>query len=476
MSLNWREIDLILSELPLEGCHIQKVRQPDYTTLVLDLYRPQNRFSLLISLRHKQTRLHSVSFRRRGRVTLQRFAQLLRSRIQGGRIDEAEQIEGERIVRFTIVRGGQTTYLFARLWGGASNIIATDESFEILDAFYRRPKRGEVTGNRYDPREQISESGGSQSTKQKRFTVRPYPEDRSFNNHIEEEYHRRELEDERDRLKKSADAQLAKERRRIVASLKKLESSAEEGEESESYKRTGDLLMSNLYRIEKGMGWVEVENFYGENEKTLIELDPTLTPQENAESYYLKYQKAKRAGEKVQEELRNKREELSKLENTEKHLYEAPDLETEVERLRDFVERNKGDSSRGGGEGLPGLRFASGQFTLLVGRNARENDELLRRYAKGNDYWVHTRDFPGGFVFIRYISGKSPPLETLLDAGNLAVYYSKGRSEGRVELYYTQVKYLRRAKDGKKGLVLPTQEKNITIEPDEERIKRLFSE
>ncbi|MFW6344353.1 MAG: fibronectin-binding domain-containing protein, partial [Sediminispirochaetaceae bacterium] len=71
-------------------------------------------------------------------------------------------------------------------------------------------------------------------------------------------------------------------------------------------------------------------------------------------------------------------------------------------------------------------------------------------------------------------SGKSIPLDTLLDAGNLALYYSKGKSNGRAELYYTQVKYLRRAKDGKEGLVLPTHEKNITVVLEEERLRRLF--
>ena len=110
-----------------------------------------------------------------------------------------------------------------------------------------------------------------------------------------------------------------------------------------------------------------------------------------------------------------------------------------------------------------------------MGRTARENDALLRRHVKGNDYWLHTRDFPGGYVFIRSLSGKSVPLEVLLDAGNLALFYSKGRTGGKGELYYTQVKYLRRAKDGKTGLVLPTQEKNLSIVLDRKRLDRLQS-
>jgi predicted ribosome quality control (RQC) complex YloA/Tae2 family protein len=127
------------------------------------------------------------------------------------------------------------------------------------------------------------------------------------------------------------------------------------------------------------------------------------------------------------------------------------------------------------GAGVPGLQFHSGPFLILVGRNARENDELLRRWTKGNDLWLHTRDYAGGFIFVKNIPGKSVPLETLLDAANLALHFSKGRRAGKADLYYTQVKHLRRARGGRKGLVLPTHEKNIAVALDESRLDRLLS-
>ncbi|MDE7382999.1 MAG: NFACT RNA binding domain-containing protein, partial [Treponemataceae bacterium] len=112
---------------------------------------------------------------------------------------------------------------------------------------------------------------------------------------------------------------------------------------------------------------------------------------------------------------------------------------------------------------------------ILVGRDANENDELLRHYAKGNDLWLHTRDFPGGYVVIKNRQGKSVPLEILLYAANLAVYYSKARNAGKVDLYYTSVKHLRRAKNAPKGTVLPTNEKNLCITPDKKRLEWLDS-
>ncbi|MEI6876539.1 MAG: NFACT RNA binding domain-containing protein, partial [Spirochaetota bacterium] len=111
----------------------------------------------------------------------------------------------------------------------------------------------------------------------------------------------------------------------------------------------------------------------------------------------------------------------------------------------------------------------------LIGRSAKENDELLRHHVRGSDLWLHARDFAGAYVFIKSRPGKTFPLEILLDAGGLALYYSKGREAGEGDLYYTWVKYLRRAKNGPKGLVIPTQEKNLFVRIDDARIRQLRS-
>ena len=121
----------------------------------------------------------------------------------------------------------------------------------------------------------------------------------------------------------------------------------------------------------------------------------------------------------------------------------------------------------------PGISYEVNGWYILAGRDSDENDELLRHHVKGADMWLHARDWPGGYVFIKARPGKTVPLDILLDAGNLAVYYSKARKARTADLYYTQVKYLRRAKNAPKGTVLPTHEKNICITLDEERLRRL---
>jgi len=478
VSLNWKEIDLILKELHIEDSSIQKIRQPDFKNLVLDLYAPGNRQSLFISLAQGKTRIHRLTTSIKNQVPLQRFSQFLRSRIKGGKIRSAEQIGGERIIRLTIDRGGETTLLFIRLWGGAGNIIATDREHIILDAFYRRPKRNEISGEYFNPQELIEStksvkpSGG----KQKEFSIREYPESMDFNQCIEQEYFDRELKEDLNQLKERAQALFEKQISNIDVKISELESKLYKDEEVESLKQTGDLIMAHLHLIEPGSEWVRVNDFYHENAPVEIELDPHLNPQQNGEAYYEKYGKAKRRRAHMEEELANLKQNERRLRTQGQHLMEIEDPNQQRPALKEFISQYSPKKGEKTSTTVPGLRFRSGQFTILVGRTSKENDELLRRYVRGNDYWLHTRDYPGGYVFIKYISGKSVPLETLLDAGNLALHYSKARPSGKAELYYTQVKYLRRAKEGKQGLVLPTQEKNLSIELDEERIQRLLTD
>ncbi len=480
MSLNWKEIDTILAEITLAGSHIQKIRQPDIKTLVLDIFNPgTGRGKLFISLDPGAQRLHLLKQTpvpaRSGKQ--QRFEQLLRARIQGGRILQAQQLGRERIIHISVRRADEITNLYIRLWGGASNIIATDKDNTILDALYRRPARGEISGSTLVLPEETNQSPAAEPDN--RFTVRARRAGESFNEQIEREYRQEHQHARLQQLRKEVEKQIAARKHRIIQRLANLEKRQQEATGYETFKQTADLLAANAYRITPGESWIEVETYdEGDSETLRIALNPALSPGKNIEHYYQKYHKARGALENLREEIANTRRQLAQLDRTEEELLRSAEAEAEtrIRELEAFLSawqpvQSDTDQKRE----IPGLQFSSGSFTILVGRTSRENDTLLRSHTRGNDYWLHTRDYPGGYVFIKAVKGKSIPLETLLDAGNLALYYSKGRSNGKGELYYTQVKYLRRAKNGKQGLVLPTQEKNLSITLDQKRLDRLFS-
>ncbi|MCX7787487.1 MAG: NFACT family protein [Spirochaetes bacterium] len=474
MSLNWKEIDLILWELPFSGSRIQEIRQPDFKSLVLELYQPKGPWKLYVNLSATACRLHRLTQKPLSSIKPQRFMELLRSRIRGGRILEATQPGGNRIVRIEVLRGEERLILWIRLWGPASNILLTDEKGTILDAFYRRPKQKEVSGEIYAPvlYPAIQEGLGSKSlshTLGKVYEVRPYPKEQSFSDYIEQYYRIREEEEQRKKLIADLEKQLNTQETKLHSRLSILIKKKEEYSNFEQWKTQGDLILSHITELRKGDPILSISDPHT-GKSRVIPLSPTLSPAENAETYYRKYKKAKAGLQILEDEIRSMEGQLKQLEMKRALLRTEKDLKVIASLLNRPTPKKKG----GLPETTPGLSFTSQDFTILVGRTAQENDELLRHHVKGNDLWLHTRDYPGAYVFIRAKPGKSVPLETLLDAGNLAVFYSKARESGHADLYYTQVKYLRRAKGAKLGTVLPTQEKNLSVKLEEHRLQRLL--
>ena len=473
-SLNWREIDLVLSELSLPGCLIQEIHQPSHDRFVLNLFRGGSHFAVLISLSSRLPRMHILTEKLPNPEKPPRFASFLRAHLRGGRIETAEQVRseqeaaldgtapgstvaGDRIVRIVVTRAGEKRVLWIRLWGSATNALVTDSSGTILDAFYRRPKKNEISGKPFDPSGQPARSQRNQERKE--YTVRELPGEGTFNEKLERHFREPETMADTGRLRAQADMELALSENKLLANLEKLRSRLDEYANLERFKELGDLITSNLHAVTKGDTWVHAEDFFHDNAPVEIELSPRLTPAQNAEKYYDRHRKARLGRAKVEEEIERLSRTLARVQKQRAALLAEEDSSSLVRAARGAVQARKPLAS----DDTPGLVFSSPPFRILVGRTASENDELLRKKVRGNDWWFHARDWPGAYVFVKSAAGKSLPLETMLDAGNLAVHFSRGKSAGVADVYYTRVKYLRRAKGAKKGTVLPTQEKNLRI-------------
>jgi predicted ribosome quality control (RQC) complex YloA/Tae2 family protein len=467
MSLNWKEIDLVLSELDLEGAQIQKIVQPSYDVLCLHTYKEGTAKAVLIALTPGACRIHET-FRSVPKSDKPlRFAEFLKSRVKDGRIEEATQLGADRIVRLTIRRGEELLRLYLRLWSNAANAVVADETGLVLDAMRRNPKRGEITGGRYAP-EEAEAAPPKPGRIEKTYEIRELPGTGSFNERLDAWYAEHagalSLEALREQVRKTFETRI----NRLAASIEALERKKAEYEAAETLKEYGDLVMAAVGSAPPGSEWLETVNFYTDR-SVRIKLDPRKSLPQNAESYYEQYRKAKSGLADVEAELAEGRSAMKSLEADRERLSAMENpllLHKALRRLRPAPvapEKKK----------RPGLSFRKNGWLLIVGRGADENDDLLRHHVKGADLWLHARDFPGAYVFVKARAGKSVPLDILLDAGNLALFYSKGRNAGEADLYYTQVKFLRRAKNGPKGLVLPTQEKNLRVKSDPARLKIL---
>jgi len=475
MSLNTEEIDLIISELDIEGALIQKIIQPDFSSLVMTIYKTGIKSNLLISLRQGKTRLNITSKLYGKQKKQQRFEQFLKSRIADSRITKILQIAKERIIKITLSKAYEdknngTTILWIRLWGGNANIIVTDNDMVILESFYRKPGKKENSGEKFFIPDNVSNNKAEEKKYQIRNFSRNEDDEQPFNTFIDNLYRNQEEDDERKNLKEKIDAKIIKKLSLLKSSRNRITDEIKKSNNYESLKQYGQLILGSKHLIKHGDKCFKTENYF-ENNIASIELDENLSPEQNAENYFKKYKKKKGTEANLLQEKENI---LTRINHLEKMLESLSTIES-ISELKKILEEHELKKEAKEKESIPGLLFFSGKFRIMVGRTASENDELLRKYTNGNDYWLHARDYPGGYVFIKSLKGKSIPLETLIDAGNLAVFFSKGRNSGKGEVYYTQVKYLRRAKDSKKGTVLPTQEKNLSISLDENIINKFLN-
>ena len=462
MSLNWRELELILSELPLEGSYIQKVTEHSIHSFTLSMYSQSEKAWLLyFEIATLDSRVVRTDLMRAKAKTAQRFTQYMRAHLVGRKITAVRQLPFDRAFVMDAENSEGCVKIVVRLFSGiGANVIITDEDFRILELMYRRPQRGEEMGKTLMIEERREEGPRS-------FSVRPWSGD-SFNSFIDREGTLKAREERIDDLVRKLEEKRAKEIAALSDRLRRQEERMKTTEDYEEKKAIADILSSSLHMIAKGMDAITLPD-YRTGRNITVSLDPRLSPSENLERFYERYRKDRRAYEMAAEDAQSTRLEIEHV----KKKYEELLSEKESDKMQ--KEAAKTRDTRHQDDGKAGVRLTVSGFDIIIGRNARENDEILRHDTRGSDIWMHTRDASGAYVIIKSRKGKTVPLPVLLDAASLAIHYSKAKKNGKADLYYTEVKYLRRVKDGKTGLVIPTQEKNLFAVLDEKRVKELLS-
>ncbi|NLL99867.1 MAG: fibronectin-binding domain-containing protein [Treponema sp.] len=468
MSLNAAEISLILTELNLKDAFIRQIIQNSFDTICFNIFKNGMSKNILICLAAGSCRIHETFSEVPKNEKPLRFMQFLKAHIKGCRISECEQIGLERIVKIVFTRGDEKLLMFIRLWSGAANIIVTDESLKILDVFFRRPKRNEITGGTFILPE-IRER--NENEKAKYSIVRNFDEVKTkngtFNEKVDKWYALHSQSLSLKVLREQAQKHYDTQRSRMENALLKLEEKRNSFLFAEQWKHQGDLILSFGHLIDNEKKILECTD-YITNSVIRIPIDPKKNTHENAAIFYDKYKKAVSGLEELEIDISKLKSEILNIDL----IYEKIQKEENPLRIEQML-RKQTKPKQQIIKKHPGLQYEISGWTILVGRTSTENDELLRHHTKGLDMWLHCRDFSGAFVFIKNRPGKTVPLDILLDAANLAVYFSKARKNGKANLFYTQVKHLRRAKNASKGTVLPTNEKNIYISLDKERLRKL---
>lgn len=230
-----------------------------------------------------------------------------------------------------------------------------------------------------------------------------------------------------------------------------------DSEKGEEYKKKGDLITANLYRLERGMTSFVTVDYYDEAcPEITVEMDSRLSPSQNAQRMYKLYNKAKTAREVLTEQIAKWESELVYLE-TVKGFLDRSQSEEDLTEIRDelyrsgYASRMKGYQPQKKLKARPITLSTSGGFTILVGRNNMQNDHLTFGIAEKNDIWFHTKDIPGSHCIL-VTDGEEPSERDYTEAASVAAYYSQATGD-LVAVDYTRVKNIRKPAGSKPGFV-----------------------
>ncbi len=219
-----------------------------------------------------------------------------------------------------------------------------------------------------------------------------------------------------------------------------------------------DIIMANLHQIAPGTEKTDLFDFYNDKEIS-IKLNPKLSAQKNAEKLYQKNKNQGIAVKKVTESIASKSRELK----------EAEELLEEVKAYTDFKQlrsRFKQDQVKAKpAKEVPYHQFQIEHFVVLVGKNAKSNDQLTLKYAHKDDRWFHARDVAGSHVVLKYQSGKNFPLSVIEKTAQLAAWFSRGKNFPLCPVVHTLKKYVRKPKGFAPGKVKLDREDVILVEP-----------
>ena len=301
----------------------------------------------------------------------------------------------------------------------------------------------------------------------------------SISSAIEDYYKTKDIKDRINQRASVMKKNISIKLERLIHKLEKQQKELEESENAEIYKVKGELITSYIYMIEKGMESVDVQNFYDPEYKTVtIALKKNLTPSENAQKYFKKYNKLKNAKIEITNQMAMTKEEIEYLENTIlgiencENLKELKDIREELVKTG-YVKSQKKIGKKEIQPSTAPLEFKSSEgYQILVGKNNRQNDYLTLRLADNDDIWMHTKDIPGSHVIVK-CAGHEPSDQTLFEAAVLAAYYSKARMSAKVPVDYTKRKNVKKPGGAKPGMVIYETNNTAYVTPTEEIVAQL---
>ena len=542
----------------LEKGKINKIQQMDDTSLVLKIRSQRENHHLLISAHPMYARFHLTKQKYEFPFDPPMFLRVARKHIEGGIIKEIRQIGNDRRVEFHIhtrneIGDDAGRILILEIMGRHSNIIVTDEQYNILEGIkhltpnnnartimpgftYQAPPTAEKLNPQTEEIEKLPSRIDFNSGKINRqilaavegfsplfvreieynaghFNIRNIvPAVRETLANAEEIRpslydgggsetfyytplrHLGEPSETFDTLSKLADHYyhnryqtalikqkandylnvISREYERTERKIEKLKCDLEEAAEKDVCQKYGELLTAYMHQVKPYEDSVTVLDYYTEREVT-IPLDPDISPSDNAQKYYSRYNKLKKRESEAARQLDQARMDMEYFSNL-LHQMEEITTEEEVGEIREeLYEQGIIKARKNGGRKRKNRQIQLHQFRtsngldVLVGKNNKQNDYLTSRKAQNNHLWFHTKDIPGSHVVITHPSDQIEE-QDILEAAMLASYFSKAKESESVPVDFTEIRHVHKISGAKPGFVTYTDQQTVFVTPEKKKV------
>jgi predicted ribosome quality control (RQC) complex YloA/Tae2 family protein len=456
-----------------------KVFQLSKTEIAIDFRLPDSSY-LYISAEPKDPRTYLIRRKLRDLEKISgtpgTFALTLRKRLSGAQLSSIEQVENERILLFYFdgedELGSSVRYLLsAQLTGASANLFLLDPERTILTSLRQTLGEGQQVGDVYTPPMRRDATGP--------VMVSPAtpPRAGSLSAELDAQDQEKSSAANFQSLVNTARAKLRQEVSKREKLLRKLNEDLVGHGDAEKWKRYGDLLLANSSSARRDGETVFLTDYFDEKAPEIsIVVDENDSLTEAAEKYFKRYTKSRNAGQEIQKRREIIAKELDRFANLSSRLEIAIGAEDEDQVRAIAGIRPKPSTKRPpkAPETSSGTRtfMSSDGFEILVGKKAKDNDFLTFRLAKSLDTWMHAADYPGSHVVVRNPNRKEVPHRTLIEAAQLAAFYSQGKAQPKAAVHYTQKKFVIKPKGAMPGLVSLASFKTLLVEPKIGEAKR----
>ena len=506
----------------LQGGKLNRISQVDKDELTFIIYTGKSTVKLVLSTNASNARVCLSKTEKEPAAIAPNFCMLLRKHLQGAEILKIEQKDFERIVEITLKCTSDFSecerVLHCELMGKYSNIVLSEKGIVLgalkTTALLDESHRVLLAGARYEypaPQDKISpfDGAGMRSMEESFYASHPDGyENEELARFLFERVSGLALPTAREIVFRAMRAKMPlwafigefcenapcepclKMENGVpcdffafpVAGGESMPSLCKAEDEFYSYRENkkgfedkkrrleSELLTANLYRIEKGMRHIELENWYDPDCKAIkIALDPLLSPAKNAQKYFKAYNKQKRAKEVLAPMQKAEEAEIDYVDSVLAAIGAADSLTDFKEIEKELIEVGalRAPKARAGGkkkeENTPFREYEHNGMKILLGRNNLQNDKLLR-LASPDDIWLHTQKYHSSHAII-FTDGRQVLDETLLYAAELCAYYSDGRNGDKIPVDYCKRKFVKKPSKSKAGFVVYTDYKTLLVTP-----------